>query len=75
MFTIQPLIPAFIMEPDQILPLLRDVIYGLVFVNLYASLEGLAKWMFPLWFEKSVEGDVVLVTGGGNGIGRLMARK
>ena len=63
------------MEPDQILPCVLKTLYGLIVVNLLAWLESMAKWIAPDVFAKSVVGDVVLITGGGNGIGRLMACK
>ena len=34
-----------------------------------------SRWILPNQFEKSIVGDVVLITGGGSGIGRLMAVK
>ena len=33
------------------------------------------RWVYPAGFTKSVEGEIVLITGGGSGIGRLMALK
>ena len=33
------------------------------------------RWIHPEPFKKSISGDVVLITGGGSGIGRLMALK
>ena len=36
---------------------------------------GCCRWVYPQAFEKSIAGEIVLITGGGSGIGRLMALK
>jgi NADPH:quinone reductase-like Zn-dependent oxidoreductase len=33
------------------------------------------RWVYPAGYTKSVKGDIVLITGGGSGIGRLMSLK
>ena len=33
------------------------------------------RMVYPQAFEKSIAGEIVLITGGGSGIGRLMALK
>jgi len=57
-------------EPNQ---RLRNP-WGLL-ISVYYGLEQLVRWIYPSVFKKSIEGDVVLITGGGSGIGRLMALK
>ena len=39
------------------------------------NIYSVSRWILPNQFEKSIVGDVVLITGGGSGIGRLMAVK
>ena len=39
------------------------------------NINSVSRWILPNQFEKSIVGDVVLITGGGSGIGRLMAVK
>ena len=39
------------------------------------GINFVSRWILPNQFEKSIVGDVVLITGGGSGIGRLMAVK
>jgi len=51
-----------------------EVIYGLIFALLYAIYNA-GRNLFPNKFSKSVDGDNILITGGGSGIGRIMARK
>ena len=33
------------------------------------------RWVYPAGYTKSIKGDIVLITGGGSGIGRLMSLK
>ena len=51
-----------------------EVIYGLLFAMIYAIYNSV-KNLFPDKFSKSIAGENVLITGGGSGIGRIMARK
>merc|ERR1711936_1080293 len=51
---------------------LVQVVFGLV-LAVYYFLVKLVKLCLPVaWLQKDVSGQVVLVTGGGSGIGRLM---
>jgi all-trans-retinol dehydrogenase (NAD+) len=51
---------------------LLEVLWSLV-LTLYHVIERLVKIVLPQkMFEKNISGQVVLVTGGGSGIGRLM---
>lgn len=55
------------------LHVLLDVVLGLVLM-LYFTLERCVLFFVPAeWRAKDVSGDVVLVTGGGSGLGRLVA--
>ena len=54
--------------------LVLEIIYGLLFSLAYAVYNGIRN-LFPGRFSKSIEGENVLITGGGSGIGRLIARK
>jgi len=51
-----------------------EVIYGLIFALVYAIYNA-GRNLFPNKFSKSVDGENILITGGGSGIGRIMARK
>ena len=51
-----------------------EVIYGLIFALLYAIYNA-GRNLFPNSFSKSIDGENILITGGGSGIGRIMARK
>jgi all-trans-retinol dehydrogenase (NAD+) len=45
-------------------------------LSIYYSCEGLVQYLTPRSYRyKSVVGEVVLVTGAGGGIGRLIAQK
>ena len=57
-----------------ILSLSWETILGLK-TALVSSIVGLLKWWLPKSFAKDVSQDIVLVTGGGRGIGQLMALK
>ncbi|XP_066940073.1 short-chain dehydrogenase/reductase family 16C member 6-like isoform X2 [Macrobrachium rosenbergii] len=49
---------------------------GAMFASIYFALECLVLSLIPRRFRrKDVEGDIVLITGGGSGIGRLMCLK
>ncbi len=58
----------------DVLLFIQEFLMG-VLVSIYAGVLNLLKWLFPDAFAKDVSKDVVLVTGGGGGIGRLMAKK
>lgn len=54
--------------------LIGEVIWGLILCKYYAFI-GLLEWIVPDRFNKSVKGEIVLITGGGSGIGRIVANK
>ncbi|CAG0881500.1 unnamed protein product [Darwinula stevensoni] len=56
----------------MVLDIVGDVLLGTVLIPYY-WLESLVLWLVPLRFQyKDISGQVVLVTGGGSGIGRIM---
>ncbi len=56
------------------LQFLLELLYSIV-ISIGIGVINLVKWLFPSSFFKSVAGDIVLVTGGGAGIGKIMAKK
>ena len=53
---------------------IAKILWG-IFISIIYGLESMVRWVYPGPFKKSIEGDIVLITGGGSGIGRLMACK
>jgi len=51
-----------------------EILWGIVLSIIY-GFEAIARWVYPAGFTKSIEGEIVLITGGGSGIGRLMSLK
>jgi len=62
------------MEVQDIFLNILGILGGLL-LSIYYMLENLVRWVYPPAFEKSIAGEIVLITGGGSGIGRLMALK
>jgi len=49
-----------------------EILWGVI-LSIFYGFEAIVRWVNPAGFTKSIEGDIVLITGGGSGIGRLMA--
>ena len=47
-------------------------LFPLDFINFFLIFF---RWVYPAGYTKSIRGDIVLITGGGSGIGRLMSLK
>ena len=58
------------------LPMIRTkhfkFLFPLDFINFFLIFF---RWVYPAGYTKSIRGDIVLITGGGSGIGRLMSLK
>lgn len=51
-----------------------EIIWGFL-LSIFYGFEAIVRWVYPARFTKSIEGEIVLITGGGSGIGRLMSLK
>jgi len=51
-----------------------EILWGII-LSIITSFEAIIRWVYPAAYTKSVKGDIVLITGGGSGIGRLMSLK
>ena len=49
--------------------------FSIFFPSFYLINLIYFRWVYPAAYTKSVKGDIVLITGGGSGIGRLMSLK
>ena len=56
------------------LTLVLEVIYGLIYAMIYGACNFVRN-MLPGQFSKKIDTDIVLITGGGSGIGRIISRK
>jgi len=56
------------------LPTILNILYGLVIWAVYGVVSTVKRF-FPDKFYKNMEGETVLITGAGSGIGRLTAQK
>jgi all-trans-retinol dehydrogenase (NAD+) len=57
----------------QVMDVFR-ILWGVI-LSIICSFEAIIRWVYPAGYTKSVKGDIVLITGGGSGIGRLMSLK
>ena len=65
---------SIVIDRLNMLMVVFQVIYGLIYAIIYNVLYS-ARNMFPNKFSKNIDGEIVLITGGGSGIGRLIALK
>lgn len=52
-------------------------VFGFLLVSLFYILQGIVKVLIPNSYKpiKDVKGEIVLITGGGGGLGRLVAMR